>query len=91
MSYSISQLQPVKNRYVIIEYEFAEIIPVLNKMIKKYHPKGMRITSIEGAKVTIWVRSWSHLEYLKILSQCAEAEALNVQPRSPQDYPYTSK
>ena len=92
MSYSMRQLQPVRSRHVIIEYEFEEIIPILQAMLSKYFELGeLRIISIEGTKVTLWVKTWAHIKYLSTLSACAEAEALNIQPRPPQDYPFTSK
>lgn len=87
----MSRLQPVRNRRVIIEYEYEQIIPVLDKILKKYYPNEMYIEDITGSTVTVWIKSWAHLELLRIASYCAEAEALNIQPRPKADYPLTSE
>ena len=87
----MSQLQPVKNRRVIIEYEYEEIVPVLAKILSKYYPSDIRIEKVCDATVTVWIRTWAHFESLRIASYCAEAEALNIQPRPKSDYPLNSK
>lgn len=85
--------QAIKNRHVIIEYEIEGIAPVLSKIIDKYYPDGMRVESVsdDGRTVTVWVKTWAHIEYLRIASVCAEAEVLDIQPRPAQTYPLNSQ
>ena len=82
---------PIKSRHVYIRYGRSGIVPVLDKIINKYHANEIKLVYKSEFEVETWINSWAAATYLRICSKCAEGEALNVQPRPRMHFPLTSK